>query len=155
MLSSNRFISFYFLPHCPPPHMTKGSRRIAVDDADVSRIQYSGNWVTETGNHDGLSSKNGPTYKHTQHGTIVDGASLSFLFNGTCLCREYSSSADLSQALPFNSLARGIRTTTRPYPPGRASLMELKFRVRSLPFHRSIKMSSVGTTILMARRNTR
>ncbi len=63
--------------------MTKGSRRIAVDDADVSRIHYSGDWTTENGAHDDFSMVYGPTYEHTQHGTMTDGASISFLFNGT------------------------------------------------------------------------
>ncbi|KAF9025599.1 hypothetical protein BDZ89DRAFT_953740 [Hymenopellis radicata] len=58
------------------------TRRIAVDDADVSRIHYSGNWTTENGAMT-ISRVYGPTYEHTQHGTIADGASISFLFNGT------------------------------------------------------------------------
>ncbi len=127
--------------------MTKGSRRIAVDDADVSRIQYFGDWTTDNGDHDAFSVWYGPTYEHTQHGTVADGASFSFLFNGTCLCKGYESNADLSQALPFKSLARGTRTGMKLYPPGSVSLMVFTLRVWALAHHQPIRISSVGMII--------
>ncbi|KAF9025582.1 hypothetical protein BDZ89DRAFT_1114201 [Hymenopellis radicata] len=80
--------------------MTKGPRRIAVDDADVSRIHYSGNWTTENGAHDDISKVYGPTYEHTQHGTIADGASISFLFNGSSIQVFGSWDQDHNETLP-------------------------------------------------------
>ncbi|KAF9027491.1 hypothetical protein BDZ89DRAFT_1066797 [Hymenopellis radicata] len=80
--------------------MTKGPRRIAVDDADVSRIHYSGDWTTENGAHDDFSSVHGPTYEHTQHGTNADGASISFLFNGSSIQVFGSWDQNQNQTLP-------------------------------------------------------
>ena len=65
--------------------MVNGTKRIAVDDADTTRIHFLGTWTTENGAHDAISDTNGPTYEHSQHGTVNDGASLSFAFNGALM----------------------------------------------------------------------
>ncbi|THU95559.1 hypothetical protein K435DRAFT_124880 [Dendrothele bispora CBS 962.96] len=71
-----------------------------VDDKD-SRIEYSGQWTSVTGDTklsdgsdtlDGLS-RSGSVFGNTVHGTRTNGTGVTFRFNGTSLAAVYASVA--------------------------------------------------------------
>jgi hypothetical protein len=55
---------------------------VIVDDTDSS-INYTGTWITDNGRLDGENDQfGGPEYNHTLHGTVVNGSSITYSFNG-------------------------------------------------------------------------